>query len=181
MSTDLAIIKELEQRIGKKLKNLNQGYWCSVGYVQNEQNQITGLSVSDCGLKALPPEIMRLQNLTWLDLSHNQFRSLPASIGRLENLTELDLSHNQLNELPTSIGQLQNLIGLDLCENNLKQFPKTLLNLDLVIKWDNLLKASIMIDVHIKNNPFQTPPVEIVKQGRQAIIKYYGALDRVKS
>jgi hypothetical protein len=40
----------------------------SVGYVQNEHNQITRLDLYDCGLKELPPEIGKLQNLMELNL-----------------------------------------------------------------------------------------------------------------
>ena len=36
MSTDLDIIKQLEQTIGKKLEKLGKIEWGSVGYVQNK-------------------------------------------------------------------------------------------------------------------------------------------------
>ena len=128
MSNDLEIIKKLEQTISKKLRKLNEIKYGSVGYVQNEHNQITKLFLYGCDLKKLPPEI-----------------------GKLQNLTKLYLWNNQLT-----------------------QFPKALLNLNLEVKWDDDWEETGIL---VKNNPFQTPPVEIVKQGRQAIIDYYAALE----
>ncbi|RKZ36447.1 MAG: hypothetical protein DRQ49_04230 [Gammaproteobacteria bacterium] len=98
--TDLELIKQLEQTIGKNLPKLDKIKWRSVGYVQNEHNQITELVLYRCGLKELPPEIVNLQNLTRLDLDSNQLSSLPPEIGNLQNLTELNLSGNQLSTLP---------------------------------------------------------------------------------
>ena len=312
MSTDLDIIKQLEQTISRKLGKLDKIGWHSVGYVQNEHNKITGLYLYDCGLKELPleigklqnltglylvsnqlsnlpPEIGKLQNLTKLNFSRNQLSNLPPEIGKLQNLTSLDLGDNQLSDLPPEIGKLQNLTSLDLGDNQLRdlppeivklqnltkfdfrgnqlsklppeivnlqnltwlhlgrnqlsylplergklqnlisldlgdnqlsdlppeivklqkltslylygnqlsylppeivklqnltflylgnnhlsQFPKALLDLNIEVKWDTYPWNE---GIHVEDNPFQTPPVEIVKQGRQAIIDYYAALE----
>ncbi|MDM8560487.1 COR domain-containing protein [Candidatus Parabeggiatoa sp. HSG14] len=170
------IIRQLEQTIGKKLEKLDTLYVGSVGYVQNERNQITELSLYECGLKELPLSIVKLQNLTELDLGRNQLSNLPSSIVKLKNLTELDLIGNQLSELPPEIGQLQNLTVFDLSNNQLNQFPKVLLDLNLEVK---MAYCRFYGDegIYIEGNPFQTPPVEIVEQGRQAIIDYCAALE----
>ena len=118
--------------------------------MQYWHNKITDLSLVNCDLKELPPEI-----------------------GELQNLTELDLDKNQLSALPPEIGNLQNLGWLHLAKNQLNQFPKVLLDLNLRVKWSLFIFYQ---GIQIKNNPFHTPPVEIVKQGRQAIIDYYTAL-----
>jgi internalin A len=244
MSTDLDILKQLEQTIGRKLEKLDRIKWNSVGYVQNEHNKITGLDLYDCGLKELPseigklqnltklnlwgnqlsdlppeivklqnltylllgnnqlsdlpPEIVKLQNLNLLDLGGNQFSNLPPVIGELQKLTELNLEANQLSNLPPEIGKLQtlktlllqnnnltelaseicklpNLVSLGLNNNQLNKFPKALLDLNLDIKWDSYIWGN---GIHVEGNPFEIPPVEIVKQGRQAIIDYYTALDK---
>jgi small GTP-binding protein len=141
--------------------------------VQNEHNQITRLSLRGCGLKELPPEIGNLQNLTSLNLERNQLSTLPPEIGNLQNLTLLILYSNQLSTLPPEIGNLQNLTRLFLDNNQLTQFPKALLDLNLEVKWDRYKRG-----ICVEDNPFQTPPVEIVKQGRQAIIDYYAALEK---
>ena len=219
MSTDLDVIKQLEQTIGKKLERLDKIDWNSIGYVQNEHNQITKLRLDKCGLKKLSPkigrlqnlaelylsgnqlnnlpleivklqkltilyldanrlrnlslEIGKLQNLTVLHLNNNKLNNLPPEIGKLQNLTELYLSENQLSNLPPEIVKLQNLTTLSLYNNQLNQFTKVLLDLNLEVKWDDI---SWKNGIYVKNNPFQTPPVEIIKQGRQAIVDYYNAL-----
>jgi len=92
----------------------------------------------------------------------------------LQNLTELNLCNNQLTNLPSEIAELHTLNSLNLHKNKLSQFYKALLNLNLEVKWDFHYWEE---GIHIQDNPFQTPPVEIVKQGRQAIINYYNALE----
>ena len=66
--SDLEVIKQLEQTIGEKLLKLNNIEYKSVGYVQNEHNQITKLNLYHCDLKELQPEIRNLQHLTELYL-----------------------------------------------------------------------------------------------------------------
>ncbi len=244
MLTDLDILNQLEQTIGRKLGKLNKIKWNSVGYVQNEHNQITRLDLYDCDLKELPPEIgklqyltklnlwgnklsylpaeivklqnlkylllgnnklnnlplviVKLQNLNLLDLSGNQLSYLPPEIGTLQHLTELNLEANQLSQLPAEIVKLQslthlllqnnqlncfvpdiwklpNLASLGLNNNQLSQFPKALLDLNLEVKWDSY---SWKNGIHVEDNPFETPPMEIVKQGRTAVIDYYAALEQ---
>ena len=80
MSNDLEIIKKLEQTIGKELPKLDSVKYGSVGYVQNKQNQITGLGLYKCGLTELPPEIGKLQNLTELYLWKNQLTQFPKAL-----------------------------------------------------------------------------------------------------
>ncbi|KOR30146.1 hypothetical protein TI04_06910 [Achromatium sp. WMS2] len=116
---------------------------------------------------------VKFRNLTTLDLEGNQLSTLPPEIGQLHNLTELDLTNNQLRTLPPEIGQLQNLTELDLSNNQLTEFPQILLKLNMPVEWGYCFR-----NICITGNPFQIPPVEIVKQGRQAIIDYYAALEQ---
>jgi small GTP-binding protein len=92
----------------------------------------------------------------------------------MHNLSVLYLCTNQLSDLPPEIVKLQKLTELSLHNNQLSQFPKALLDLNLEVKWDNKSWGN---GIHVKENPFQKPPVEIVKQGRQAIVDYYAALE----
>jgi len=253
--SDLDIIVQIEQRIGKKLEKLDKIRYSSVGYQLNAQQQVIGLELYGCKLKELPKEIGQLrqlqtlylgnsiiaqrlglssnqltqlpkeiaqlqqlqelylrdnqltqlpkeigqlqqlqtldlmenqltqlpkeigqlQQLQTLSLSSNQLTQLPKEISQLQQLQRLNLGRNQLTQLPKEIGQLQQLQTLSLHNNQLTQFPKELLKLNLEVKWDNDNSEN---GIHVKDNPFEIPPVEIVKQGRQAIVDYYKELRR---
>ncbi len=136
--------------------------------------QLRILFLENNQLPQLSKEIGQLRQLQMLNLRDNQLTELPKEIGQLQQLQTLDLSSNQLTGLPREICQLQQLQWLYLRNNKLTQFPKELLKLDLEVKWD---KEWFESGIHVEDNPFQIPPVEIVKQGRQAIIDYYDKLD----
>jgi len=125
--TDLDIIVQLEQRIGRKFEKLDEIKWWDqtqpIGYQLNEQQQVIGLNLRDCELTELPPEIAQLQNLQTLGLSSNQLSALPPEIAQLQNLQQLDLNSNQLSALPPEIAQLQNLRYLYLNSNQLRTLP----------------------------------------------------------
>jgi Leucine rich repeat len=169
-------------QLPKEISQLQQLQWLNL-----DSNQLTQLPKEICQLQQLqrldlssneltqsPKEIGQLQQLQWLDLSRNQLTQLPKEIGQLQQLQWLDLSRNQLTQLPKEIGQLQHLVLLTFYDNQFTQFPKELLRLNLEIKWD---KNPYGGGLHVESNPFEIPPVEIVKQGRQAIIDYYDKLD----
>ena len=145
--TDLEIIQQLEQEIGRKLEKFTNFEKISeIGYVLNENKDVVQLNLSQCNLNSipnalfnlkkleflvisgnkveqLPDSFVQLLNLSVLGLSKNELKELPASFGQLQNLSYLYLSSNQLKELPTSFGQLQNLSELRLDNNQLKELP----------------------------------------------------------
>ena len=188
MLTDLDIIAQLEERIGRKLEKLDEIKWDSVGYQFNDQHQVIGLGLYQCKLSDLPEEIIQLQNLRELYLGSNQLKELPASFGQLKNLSYLSLSENQLKELPTSFGQLQNLSYLSLGNNQLKELPasfgqlQNLSWLDLDYNQLNKLPTSFgqlknSCQLLICGNPLKTPPLEIAEKGIKAIRNYFESLE----
>ena len=69
----------------------------------------------------IPPELVGLSNLTWLDINSNQLTGeIPPGLSRLFNLRALDLNSNQLTgEIPPELGNLSNLTRLLLSGNQL--------------------------------------------------------------
>ncbi len=130
-------------------------------------------------LDTLPAAIGELKNLTVLDLADIKLSKLPAEIGELKNLTALDLRYNQLSIVPAEIGELKNLIKLDLSGNRLSMVPEVLLSLNVEIIYKQEIytfkKGIILYD-----NPIETPPLEIVKQGKDAIRAYFESLEGEK-
>jgi small GTP-binding protein len=129
-------------------------------------------------LTQLSKEITQLQNLQTLILWHNQLMQLPKEIAQLQNLQRLYLSDNQLTQLPKEIAQLHHLHDLDLTYNQLTKLPKEITQLNLEIGWQ---KAYPWERIFLAGNPLQSPPPEIVKQGKSAIIDYFNALNQEKS
>ncbi len=171
-------LSHLPKEIGKlqRLKVFELGF-NRLSHLSKEFFQLRQLEQLHLGsnkLSYLPKEICKLQQLRILFLENNQLPQLSKEIGQLQQLQTLDLSSNQLTGLPREIYQLQQLQWLYLRNNKLTQFPKELLKLDLEVKWD---KEWFESGIHVEDNPFQIPPVEIVKQGKQAIIDYYDKLD----
>ncbi len=168
-------LKELPASFGQ-LQNLSelilygnqlQELPASFGQLQN----LSKLGLSGNQLKELPAWFGQLKNLSDLSLYNNQLQELPASFGQLKNLSELYLYDNQLKELPASFGQLQNLSYLSLSDNQLKELPKEILDLNLEILWKTgyIEEGSIAVG----DNPFEIPPIAVIKQGNQAIRRYF--------
>ena len=122
----------------KNLKILNIGYNDSTGkgnYIKalppeiGNLTNLTDIDLDTNQLKVLPPEIGNLKNLTGLHLGGNQLKVLPSEIRNLTNLTGLYLGGNQLRELLPEIGNLTQLYGLGLSDNQLTDMPPEIGNL----------------------------------------------------
>jgi Leucine-rich repeat (LRR) protein len=84
---------------------------------------LTSLSFSDCGLQELPPYILNMRRLQYLDLSYNVF-VIPALsdyfANYLPDLQFLDMSGiGQTGTIPSSFGNMSKLQYLYLADNSL--------------------------------------------------------------
>jgi len=111
-------------------------------------------------LLSLPEEIGQLVAMEKLTISKNKLTSIPDEIGSLMALKELDLSSNELVVLPQSLAKLSKLTVLGLGKNRISVLPHGL----------GVLRRIRILDV--RDNPLELPPLEIVSQGSQAILKY---------
>ena len=57
----------------------------------------------------IPPKIVYLTNLRFLDLSYNKIEEIPLEIGELKSLKWLYLNNNDIKEIPVILNQLTNL------------------------------------------------------------------------
>lgn len=89
------------------------------GFVVNEKNQITSISLNACQISNLEIIVQLLKKITQLKgliLSKNDIKNL-ASLSQLKHLTALDLSHNQISDI-AALTELTELQGLFLNNNN---------------------------------------------------------------
>ncbi|MCX7096785.1 MAG: leucine-rich repeat domain-containing protein [Methylococcales bacterium] len=128
-------------------------------------NQISDISV----LEALP-------NLTQLSLSYNQISDISV-LEALPNLTQLSLSYNQISDISV-LKALPNLTRLDLNRNRISELPEWLLNLNIPIHLDIPfhIKWNPGDGIFLESNPIEKPPLEIIKQGNEAIRAYFEQL-----
>lgn len=128
----------------------------NIGY---ELVNLQKLSVQLNKIRSIPSSVCEMKSLRCLDAHFNELNGLPIGIGRLNNLDTLDLSSNfsDLKELPDTFGDLTNLRELDLSNNQIHALPDTFGRLD------NLTK------LNVDQNPLAIPPVEIVKEGVEAV------------
>ena len=177
------IIFALEKLIDKSIPLKEKFDTTSTCYFK-EGDEITGLSIFNCGLSAFPSEILRLKSLKHLALRRNSLKDLPKNIGFLSNLEWLDLRINNLESLPNAIGLLYRLKNLNLSSNNLTTIPDSigdLLTLKTLNLSNNKLKnvpecienLNCLETLNLKANYWITIPESIEKlkeQGLQIII-----------
>ena len=172
MANDLDIIKRLEKEIGGKLgivgfENIG-GYSISGGYAVDEENRVIGLNLIQKELSKIPRTILKLSHLNVLNLWGNKIVDI-SPIKELQDLTQLDLSGNQISDISV-LKDLSNLTRANLEENKIKKLPAEIVDLKMEIKWGGYS------GVTLGGNPLQSPPVEIVAQGKAAIRNYFRQL-----
>ncbi len=138
------------------------------------------LDLKNNKLVQLLPEISRLKNLQTLDLEANQLSQLPPEICEMENLQILNLSSNQLAQLAPGICKLKNLQILNLSSNQLTHLPHNIAEWSMGIKWRRGRYPEKGRNIFLGANPLETPPVEIIKQGAEAVQNYFESLRAAK-
>jgi len=117
----------------------------------------------------------KLINLTSLNLLANQISNI-SFLEKLINLTSLNLNSNQISDISflNNLAQKNNFNQLDISNNKIIDLTPLLplIKKGIPIKW------SIWEDgICVEDNPLENPPIEIVKQGNVAILKYFEALE----
>lgn len=127
------------------------------------RNQITDLS-----------PLASLNALERLSLNDNQIIYL-SPLASLTALTSLRLSYNQITDLSPLLPllALKKLKWLHLDNNKITHLPPGIINNCLPIKWEYDVFSS---GIFLTGNPLESPPIEIVKRGPDAVIAYFQQL-----
>jgi hypothetical protein len=172
----LDLVKGAKEKILKAL-HLNDLGLANIPEEVFQLKQLELLNLQGNNLDYIPTAISQLYNLRILDFSKNRLKKLPREIIQRSQLKRILLKNNQLSQLPVGISKLKNLEFLDLSDNQLTQLPEELLEFELDFIWT---ESPTILDkgIILTNNPFKTPPVEIVKQGKEAVKKYFGEVKK---
>ncbi len=128
------------------------------------------LDVSVNQINDLGP-LVDLTNLSWLKVRQNNISYL-GPISRLLKLFLLDISYNQVSNLD-SLSHLNHLKNLELSRNPIKVLKPWISDFKMEIQWNEGSKDNY---ITFFANPLETPPPEIVKQGKEAVKNYFRQL-----
>ncbi len=173
MSDDLKLVQQLEKETGIKLKRdpLEEiGRYDVTGFAADDNGRVRGLAIWGEKLRRLPTLLSKFQRLEKLDLSMNQISDI-SNLKELKGLTYLRLDSNQISDI-SSLKKLKNLKKLYLEFNKITHMPAEFLDLGPEIKWESGFGDGI----YLADNPLESPPVEIIKKGNEAIRQYFKSL-----
>ena len=175
--------------------NLRQNQLRDISSLRGLTN-LTELNLKGNQLSDISP-LKELTNLTKLYLNYNQLTEISplkdllkltvlylqenriSDISALKKLTQLNflwLWGNQINDI-SPIKMLKKLAELGLNSNKIEKLPVWITDFNLDILYNEEGNDG---KIHIGNNPLKFPPVEIVKQGKKAIINYFRSLEGKK-
>ena len=135
---------------------------------------LRALDLSNNPISDLAP-LMNLINLEEIAVNNSQITYL-IPLRTLINLKVLFLSNNQITDVKP-LKELKNLRIINLSNNKITRLPP-----DITQWWPN---KEILLDefdynineLNVFGNPLETPPIEIVKQGREAIQNYFQEME----
>lgn len=141
------------------------------------------LSVRGVDLRSVPPGIRELRQLKYLGLDKLGLTDLPAWIGNF-NLEGLVAANNKLMALPDALRHLQSLKYLDLSRNPLVTIPPWIYGLASLENLHmrscslskipaDILRAPKLKYLDVESNDIQSPPLEVVSKGLDAIRDYW--------
>ncbi|XP_027729793.1 leucine-rich repeat-containing protein 7 isoform X2 [Vombatus ursinus] len=94
---------------------------------RGEEEIVTVLDYSHCGLQQVPKEVFNFERtLEELYLDANQIEELPKQLFNCQALRKLSIPDNDLSNLPTTIASLVNLKELDISKNGVQEFPENI-------------------------------------------------------
>lgn len=111
-----------------------------------------------------------LQGLESLNLSENGVRNVSGLVV-LKNLKSLNLRSNGVRDI-SMICSMNKLRSVDLSKNAIKELKEDILHWGPELEVGNKY-VSLPGSIKLYGNDLQTPPMEIVNQGHQAVVDYF--------
>ncbi len=181
MLNDLELIKQLEKEIGKKLEKIDFDEveeYGNNGFALNEKGEVIGLNLDFVKLKLIPQLLSQFLHLEKLRLVHTGVSDV-STLGELKNLTTLCLCSNNIRDI-FPLGELKNLATLDLRNNQITELPEEIVELGMGIYGEFKFWQDGGPGIWLSGNPIETPPMEILGKGEEAIKTYFKDLKKGK-
>lgn len=158
----LAQLKELSLGVNQ-ISNLEP----LSGLMRLKELSLSGNRIRDIG------PLSGLVQLRELSLGVNQISDI-RPLSELKQLQKLSLGVNQIKELDPLSG-LTHLIRLSLIKNPIKNLPVWITDFSMGIQWED---SYFGVDGYVTfyDNPLESPPPEIVKEGKETIRSYFKQL-----
>jgi len=134
--------------------------------------QLTELILFNNQINDFSP-LVNLTKLKTLGLGETQINDL-SPIVKLIMLNTLWLEYNQITNLAPLIPLVsaKQLKRLYLFGNNITHLPSEFLQFEIPVKYNSFQGEGIFL----QGNPLVSPPIEIVKQGHDAVVSYFNQL-----
>jgi len=132
-----------------------------------QENKITGLD-----------PLKGLKNLVKLNLGKNRV-SILSPLKNLRNLEIVDISENAIDDAGfiDALSDKKKIAYVNLCRNKIKELHEDVLKIglriDIETQIDNTSNEPPVPGIYLHGNPIQTPPLEIITRGNNAVRSYY--------
>lgn len=153
----------------KKLKTL----WLIGNEIQDPSilcsfTQLEELSLGESHISSIP-FIKNLKNLKRLDIQDNYIKNI-SQLKNLKDLERLNLENNDIEDI-SSLKDLKKLTELMLMHNPIIELPSWITDFNMDIEWNKYGYHDGFITFF--ENPLESPPIEIVKKGKNAIMRFF--------
>ena len=174
MSTDLDVVRKIEQSIGRELKQSEEidFEYGENSYVVDRLGCVIGIGLCNSGFKNLEL-LIELENLQGLDLYGTGIEDISALVG-LKNIRRLDLGNNQITDY-SFLESLTSLTSLDLRSNQITDCSflenlTSLTSLDLSGNQINvvekfIIRLSMLRKLDLSSNSLTILPPDIIQMG----------------
>lgn len=130
------------------------------------------LYMDSCLITDLSP-LQELQDLEKLSVDNNRINDIDV-IEYLPNLETLSVRNNNISDIKPLINHPIKTIFL--AKNPLRVLPRELFERNIDVEWSETGHKEGF--VYLYNNPIQNPPLGVVKQGKNAILRYYNKVEK---
>lgn len=166
-------ISALENLLELQFLNLRDNKITDISPLKKLVN-LRKLNLWDNKINDIEP-LANLTQLTYLNLSENQIQNIDW-LSALTELKILSLEKNEILDI-SKLNELIKLEKLDVRYNKIKKLPfaiaENLSEIAYLDTWD-------YEGINLFNNPLELPPIEVIKQKKQAVLNFFSELHQAK-